>query len=158
MTANADSSINEKERQMSDAAVKNEVPVKYVWEDRFGAVTDHDDGYLEIRWYDTTEDMSSAQFQEWLVGFAGEVERRRRPGVLVDATSFRMDPANMNMEWRDEHITPRYNAGGVKKWAFHMPEGMPAIGGTPEREGPAKFLTGYFARRDQALAWLASTS
>ena len=158
MTANADSSTNNEERQMSDAAVKNDVPVKYVWEDRFGAVADHDDGYLEIRWYDTTEDMSSAQFQEWLAGFAGEVERRRRPGVLIDATSFRMDPENMNMEWRDEHITPRYNAGGMKKWAFHMPEGMPAIGGTPEREGPAKFLTGYFARRQDALDWLASAS
>jgi hypothetical protein len=132
------------------------VAVEHVWEDRFGSVTDHDDGYLEIRWYDATEDMSAKQFQEWLVGFAGEVEKRRRRGVLVDATSFRMDPAKMNEEWRNEHITPRYNAGGLEKWAFHMPEGMPAIGAPPQREGPAKFTTGYFGRRQDALAWLAS--
>jgi hypothetical protein len=132
--------------------------VTHVWDDRFGAVIDHDDGYLEIRWYDATEDMSAGQFQDWLAGFAGEVERRRRPGVLVDATSFLMDQANMDEEWRVEHIIPRYNAGGLKKWAFVMPEGMPAIGGTPEREGPAKFLTGYFGRRQDALDWLASAS
>ena len=54
-----------------------------VWDDRFGAVIDHD-AYVEIRWYDATEDMSAGQFKDWLVGFAGEVERRRRPGVLVD--------------------------------------------------------------------------
>ncbi len=65
-----------------------------VHEDRFGAVIDHAAaGYLEIRWYDTTEDMSAAQFQDWLAGFAGEVERQRRPGVLVNATRFLLDPA-----------------------------------------------------------------
>ncbi|MGN6168501.1 MAG: hypothetical protein ACTHQQ_10075 [Solirubrobacteraceae bacterium] len=128
------------------------------YEDRFGAVIDHPDSeYLEIRWYDTTEAMSAAEFQDWLAGFAGEVERRRPAGVLVDSTSFLMDRANMNMEWRDDHIVPRYNAGGVQKFAFHMPDGMPAIGAAPEPEGPATFPTAYFARRQAALDWLAST-
>ena len=135
---------------MSDAVV--------TYEDRFGAVIDHPDArYLEIHWYDTTEAMSAAQFQGWLAGFAAEVERRRPPGILVDNTSFLMDHANMNMEWRDEHVVPRYNAGGVQKFAFHMPDGMPAIGAAPGREGPATFPTGYFARRQAALDWLAST-
>jgi hypothetical protein len=135
---------------MTDTAVTQ------VYEDRFGAVLDHADaGYLEIRWYDTTEGMSESQFQDWLAGFAGEVERLRPANVLVDNTSFLMDPANSNGEWRDEHIVPRYNAGGIRKFAFHMPEGMPAIGAPPAPEAPATFPTGYFARRQAALDWLA---
>jgi hypothetical protein len=131
--------------------------VTQVYEDRFGAVLDHvDDGYLEIRWYDTTEAMSEGQFQDWLAGFAGEIERRRPSCVLVDNTSFLMDPANSNGEWRDKNIVPRYNSGGVRKFAFHMPEGMPAIGSPPALEGPASYPTAYFARRQAALDWLAS--
>jgi hypothetical protein len=127
------------------------------YEDRYGSVIDHRDAeYLEIRWYETTEGMSASEFQDWLAGFAGEVERRRPARVLVDNTSFLMDRANMNMEWRDEYIVPRYNAGGVEKFAFHMPDGMPSIGTTPEPEGPAAFPTGYFARRQAALDWLAT--
>jgi hypothetical protein len=128
------------------------------YEDRFGAVIDHPDAaYLEIRWYDTTEAMSTTEFQDWLAGFAGEVERRHPAGVLVDNTSFLMDRANMSMEWRDEYIVPRYNAGGVQRFAFHMPDGMSAIGAPPEPEGPATFPTAYFARRQAALDWLGST-
>lgn len=135
----------------------NDIAVTHVWEDHFGSVIDYGDaGFLEIRWYDATEDMSATQFQEWLAGFAEAVERLGRPGILVDATSFLMDPANMNMQWRDENIIPHYEAGGVKKFAFHMPRGMPAIGAPPEREGPASFPTGYFGRRQDALDWLGS--
>jgi hypothetical protein len=130
----------------------------YVYEDRFGAVIDHADvGYVEIRWYDTTETMSKEQFEDWLAGFAGAVERLRQAGILVDGTRFLMDPGNNDMEWRDAHIVPRYNSAGVKKFAFHMPEGMPAIGTPPSREGPAEYPTAYFARRKDALDWLAST-
>jgi hypothetical protein len=134
-----------------------DVAVTHVYEDHFGAVIDRADaGYLEIRWYDTTEDMSAAQFQDWLADFAAAVERRQRAGILVDGTRFLMDPANMSMEWRDQHIIPHYEAGGVRKFAFHMPEGMPAIGAAPEREGPATFPTAYFGRRQDALDWLGS--
>jgi hypothetical protein len=137
---------------MSDPAVT------HVYDDRFGGVIDHADaGYVEIRWYDTTEEMSKEQFQEWLAGFAGAVERLRRDGILIDGTSFLMDPGNNDMEWRDAHIVPRYNAAGVKKFAFHMPQGMPAIGTPASREGPADYPTAYFARRQDALDWLAST-
>lgn len=136
---------------MSDAASTQ------VYEDRFGAVIDHAGaGYVEIRWYDTTEAMSAAEFQDWLSGFAGEVERDRRAGILVDGTSFLMDSANMNDAWRYEHIVPRYNSAGVRKFAFHVPDGMPAIGAPPGMDGPATFQTAYFARRQDALAWLAS--
>ena len=117
-------------------------PATQLYEDRWGAVIDHpDEGYVEIRWYDTTEAMSAAQFQDWLARFAAEVERRRRAGILVDGTSFLMDPGNMNADWRDEHIVPQYNGAGVTKFAFHMPDGMPAVGTPPAPEGPATFPT-----------------
>jgi hypothetical protein len=34
----------------------------------------------------------------------------------------------MDGPWRDVNIIPRYNAAGVRKFAFHMPDGMPMIG------------------------------
>lgn len=73
---------------------------------------------------------------------------------MVDAVQFRMDMARMSMGWRDEHIIPRYNAAGLRKFAFVMPAGMPAIGSEPAPEGPADFPTGYFAGRADALSWL----
>lgn len=131
--------------------------VTNVYEDRWGAIIDHADaGYVEIRWYDTTSAMSVNEFHQWLANFATQVERLRRPGILVDATRFLLDPAKMSDEWRDAHIIPRYNTAGVKKFAFHMPEGMPAIGSPPAIQRPAAFPTAYFARRQAALDWLAS--
>ena len=131
--------------------------VTQVYEDKWGAVIDRGDaGYVEIRWYDSTDAMSRDEFQQWLAAFAKEVERLRWPGILVDATRFLMDPANMSGEWRDANIIPHYNAAGVKKFAFLMPEGMPAIGSPPAVEGPAKFPTAYFGRRQEALDWLAA--
>src|SRR6516164_535432 len=131
--------------------------VTHVYEDQWGGVIDHGDaGYVEIRWYDSTEALSAEEFQQWLAAFATQVERLRRPGILVDATRFLMDRAKMNSEWRDDNIIPHYTAAGVKKFAFLMPEGMPAIGSPPAVEGPAKFPTAYFGRRQEALDWLAA--
>ena len=94
--------------------------------------------------------------EKWLSLFAGYCERTRHPGVLVDSTNFRMDPANLNWEWRDTNITPRYNAAGVRKFAFHMPVGMPAIGQPPAPDGRADFPTAFFGSRQAALDWLAA--
>jgi len=66
-----------------------------------------------------------------------------------------MNPANMNAAWRDSNIVPRYNAAGLKKFAFHMPQGMPMIGKPPAVEGPATYPTGYFGSRHDALDWLS---
>jgi hypothetical protein len=128
-----------------------------VYHDRYGATIDWpEDDYIEIRWYDTTAAMTGEEFNEWLSQFAGCVEAARRRGVLVDSVQFWMDMARMDAAWRDAHIIPRYNAAGVEKFAFLMPEGMPAIGGPPSHEGPADFPTAYFATRADALAWLGS--
>ena len=126
-----------------------------VYEDNWGEIIDRPDARLvEIRWYDTTRTMSKADFEQWLTTFAGYVERLRRPGALVDGTSFLMDPANSDGPWRDANIVPRYNAAGVKKFAFHFPEGIPVIGAPPAVEPPASYPTGYFGSREDALTWL----
>jgi hypothetical protein len=126
-----------------------------LYEDRYGEVFDRPSADLvELRWFDTTADMSAQEFKEYLASFAGCIERCRRSRVLVDSTSFRMNPAQMDGPWRDANIIPRYNAAGVTRFAFHMPDGMPMIGAPPAAEGPGQFPTGYFGRRQDALEWL----
>ena len=128
-----------------------------LYNDKFGAMIDWpEEDYVEIRWYDATSDLTKDEFNGWLAGFAGGVEQAKRSGVLVDSVQFKMDMANMDGDWRDANIIPRYNAAGVKKFAFLMPVGMPAIGAPPSKEGPGDFPTAYFGTRAEALAWLSS--
>ena len=132
---------------------------EHVYEDRWGEIIDRPESDLmELRWFDTTQTMSAHEFQEWLTTFAEWVEKRRRSRVLVDGTSFLMDSANMDGDWRDSHIIPRYNSAGVARFAFHMPEHMPAVGAAPAAESPGSFPTGYFGRREAALRWLTGDS
>lgn len=115
-----------------------------------------DERIVELRWYDTTADLSAEEFQAFLARFAGALEKHHGSAAFVDATSFKMNPKHMNPAWRDANITPRYSGAGVPKFAFHMPAGMPLIGKSPAPEGAAKFPTGYFGARRDALAWLHS--
>lgn len=132
--------------------------VTVLFEDEWGSILDRPAaGYLELRWFDTTEHMTRSSFQDWLSAFAEEVGTCRRPGVLVDATRFRMPDAERDAAWREEHVVPHYNAAGVRRLAFLMPDGMVAIGRPPRQEGKAEYPTAYFARRAKALAWLAET-
>jgi hypothetical protein len=127
------------------------------YDDVYGSVIDYPGrDLLEIRWYDATSELDRDGFNRWLQAFTGVVEQHRRAGILVDATQFRMPPEHMDTVWRDEHIVPRYNSAGVRKFAFLMPAQMPAVGSPPAPEGPAAYPTAYFARRREAIAWLAS--
>ena len=128
-----------------------------IWEDAWGEVIDRPkQDIIEIRWFDTTSDFDRDSFNEWLAEFAGAVEAAQRSRILTDATAFRMPMEHMDGEWRDANIIPRYNAAGVKKFAFLMPEGMPAIGAEPTLEGPSEYPTAYFGRRRDAIEWLAA--
>ena len=90
-----------------------------VYEDKFGEIFDRPSANLiELRWFDSTSEMSAPEFQSWLTKFVESVERCGRSGVLVDSTVFRMSPAKMDGPWRDANIIPRYNAAGVKRFAF----------------------------------------
>ena len=128
-----------------------------VFEDAYGAVIDHqNEGFIEIRWYDTTAEMTQNEFKNWLLRFTEVLDHSGSQFVVVDATSFKMEGMAETMDWRDETIIPRYNQNGVKKFAFHLPAGSPPIGNTPVPEGPADFPTGYFATRAEATEWLVT--
>ena len=129
--------------------------VQVLFSDRWGDILDRsDNNCVEIRWFDTTTGMSGDDFNGFLETYAGCVEASGRTGCLVDANQFKMDFEQMNTGWRDANIIPRYNAAGVKKFAFIVPAGAPPTRNPPAPEGPAKFPTGYFPGRADALAWL----
>jgi hypothetical protein len=127
---------------------------RIVYSDYWGDIIDRpEDRCVEIRWFDTTSAMQGDEFNTFLTRYAEQVEECGRGNGLIDAVQFKMDTSKMQMGWRDKHIIPRYNSAGMKKFAFVMPQGMPAIGAPPAKEGPADFPTAYFGRRADALAW-----
>jgi hypothetical protein len=109
---------------------------------------------IEQRW--SSAPMSEQQFRERIAMLAQFLERAHVQNVLVDMSKIEHTPSEDFNPWRQAHIIPRYNAAGVKKFAFILPPGAPDTvenGTTPAVEGAAKFPTGYFASRDQALKW-----
>jgi hypothetical protein len=134
-----------------------EEPVE-VARNRWGVILDHERWRtLELSWLSSTSDMNDDGFKETLELFAAEGERARPGYMIIDATEFHHELGDGVLQWRDHEIIPRYNAAGVKKFAFLWPEGMPGTvesGGNPAPEGPADFPTGWFTSRDRAYKWL----
>ena len=131
------------------------VDSKIVYEDEWGEIIDRPSSdVIEVRWFDTTASMSKEEFERWLSIFADHVGHLRRSRVLIDGTSFKVNPAFMDGAWRDANIIPRYNAAGVTSFAFHMPAEMPMVGQPPAHEEPGRFPTGYFGSRQEAVGWL----
>jgi hypothetical protein len=113
---------------------------------------------LELRWLSTTAEMSGEGFKDTLMLHAGEGERYRPTRMLIDTSEFRHRPEPETLQWRDQHIVPRYNRAGVKKFAFianaHWPDTV-ENGHQPAVEGQARFPTGWFQQRERAYQWLA---
>ncbi|NQV21097.1 MAG: hypothetical protein HQ511_06750 [Rhodospirillales bacterium] len=129
--------------------------VRTLFSDKWGDILDRPDNQcVEILWHATTAEMGEEDFRVFLEKYADCVEACGRPGGLIDALQFGMDTSKLTPGWRDENIIPRYNSAGMKKFAFIVPEGMPAIGTAPATEGPANFPTGYYGNRSDALDWL----
>jgi len=124
----------------------------------WGTVVSYDEWRtLELRWLPSTRDMSDDGFKATLELFAEEGERLKPASMIIDATEFAHELGDGAMEWRDAEIIPRYNAAGVKKFAFLWKEGTPGtveLGGTPAPEGSAEFPTGWFSGRERAYKWL----
>jgi hypothetical protein len=127
--------------------------------DEFGTVSlDLRTGVLELRWTDATAQMTDQQFMVAMERFAGYALEHDYTNVIIDVTRFAHHPGPEVGLWRDEHIVPRYNDAGVKKFAFLVPDGAPGTveaGSAPECEGAANFPTGYFDAREDILAWFA---
>jgi hypothetical protein len=112
------------------------------------------DRILELRWL--PGEMTDGAFKATLALYVWQAEQIRPPFLLIDATLFRHRFGPDVMQWRDDSIIPRYGAAGVKKFAFHMPEGFPntiEAGGKEVFEGPAIFPTAWFTDREHALDW-----
>jgi len=113
---------------------------------------------LELKWLPTTRDMTDEGFRLSLELLASTGERVRPRFMLIDATEFDHRLGEGVMEWRNEHIIPRYNAAGVTRFAFLVPDGAPGTvesGAAPMVDGPATFPTGWFTSRERAYQWLA---
>jgi len=127
----------------------------------YGVITYYDEwNTLELRWLPATKDATEAQARDTMVLFAAETEKRKPQFLIVDTTDFLHRWADDMMAWRNQEIIPRYNVGGVTKFAFitGIDAPFPTVesGADPAPEGPAAFPTGWFASRDHAYQWLAS--
>jgi hypothetical protein len=122
----------------------------------WGVILHHaEDGIVELRWLPVQ--MSDGAFKATSALFALKAERLRPAYLLVDATQFRHQFGAGVMQWRDDCIIPRYGSAGVKRFAFHMPEGFPntmEAGGKDVFEGGAIFPTAFFSARQHAIDWL----
>ena len=127
-----------------------------LYRDRFGVLLeDLDHRMLELKWLDGSASMSDDDFKAWLERFSAEAEARRQPYLVINVREFRHRPGPEIGAWRDEHIIPRYNRGGVTKFAFLLPEGSPGAAGSPAPEPPGEFPTGYFDTPAKIEAWFS---
>ena len=121
----------------------------------WGEIVHHEaERILELRWL--PGEMTDGGFKATLALLAWQAEQIRPSFLLIDATQFRHRFGPNVMQWRDDSITPRYGAAGVKKFAFHVPEGAPntiEAGGKEGFEGSAVFPTAWFTKREHALDW-----
>lgn len=130
-----------------------------IYRDRFGAILHHEDaGTLELEWSEGNAEMTDEDFMAWLARYADASLSTRAPNLMIDVTRFRFRPGERVAAWRDEHVIPKYNAAGVRKFAFLLPAGSPgtvAAGNRPAPEPPGEFPTGYFDDRTAIEAWFA---
>jgi hypothetical protein len=108
-----------------------------------------------LSWLPATEKMDTAGFQRDMLRFAELAEQHKPVGLLVDVRAFHHKPAAETGPWRREQIVPRYNRGGVRRFAFLLPEGAstPAIEPAAPDGGPA-YETRWFTNEPMAVNWL----
>lgn len=128
-----------------------------VHEDHWGSIIDHPDrDTLELRWFDSTAAFTGETFNDRQAIIAGALEQSGRHLMLIDAVQFGMRAEEMDVEHRDTHTIPRFNAAGLRKIALIVPADFPMIGMPPAPEGPSDHPTAFFATRADATAWLTT--
>jgi hypothetical protein len=113
---------------------------------------DPDTRSIELDWKDATSAMTADDFKEALEHLAEHIREQSVTGTLINLRSFHFAPTPELDAWRREEIVPAYNSGGLKRFAYLLPEGAdyrPGGGG----EGD-EFITDWFEDRDDARAWL----
>lgn len=110
-------------------------------------------------WSEATTLLTEEQFRAGVERLAELIEREHLPNAIVDVVKMAYRPAPDFEQWRQSEIIPRYNAAGVRKFAFIYPSGYTATvenGVSPASEGKAEFPFGYFSSREGAFAWLTA--
>jgi hypothetical protein len=115
---------------------------------------------LELKWLPETREATEEDARSSMETFAAEAVNRRPNTLIVDTTEFFYRFGEGFEEWRETNIIPRYNASGVKKFAFVMSPDYPGqtveSGLEPTIEGKMAFPTGWFRTRERAYEWLAN--
>ena len=115
---------------------------------------------LELKWLPTTREATEEDARSSMEMFASEAVNRRPDTLIVDTTEFFHRFGEGFEEWREVSIIPKYNASGVKKFAFVMSPDYPGqtveSGLEPTSEGKMAFPTGWFRTREHAYEWLAN--
>lgn len=128
-----------------------------LFRDAFASFLSHQEHEaIELRWFDSTKTMTDEEFKGALSRLAEFLERQRIPNVLIDTVAFAHKPSAEFEPWRAANIIPRYNAAGVKKFAFLVPPDAAHTvenGHPPAIEAPASFPTGYFGSRQRVFSW-----
>ena len=131
-----------------------------LYRDGFGTIIHHpEQGIIELEWFEGSASMTDDDFMRSMERYAAFAQERRTPNMLVDVTRFGHSPGEHVGPWRDDHIIPRYNAAGVKRFAFLVPAGAPGTveaGSQPEKEPPGDFPTGYFEDRQHIMEWFGA--
>jgi hypothetical protein len=105
-----------------------------------------DSNSLELRWLPTTREATEEDARSSMEMFASEAVNRRPNSLIVDTTEFFHRFGEGFEDWREASIIPKYNASGVKKFAFVMSPDYPGqtveSGLEPAAEGTMTFPTG----------------
>jgi hypothetical protein len=112
---------------------------------------------ISIDWKETTSTMTDEDFKGELTLFAKRVEDKKAPRILIDVSKFRHRPSEEMGKWRRENITTRYNATGVRRFAFLLSRDSPAPATASQSSEGESFLTQSFNSHEQAIAWLTAS-
>ena len=122
--------------------------------DDFGRIVhDPSAGRIELEWFESSARMTDEDFRQGLERLAALAQVHQPRHVVIDVTRFAFSPDPGTAQWREETIIPRYNAAGIAKFGFVLPEAAPPMG-EPAPEPGADFPTGWFSGRAALEAWL----
>jgi hypothetical protein len=112
---------------------------------------------ISIDWKASTSEMTDEDFKTELTLFAGQVEDQGAPRILIDVSKFHHHPGEEVGEWRRKNISNRYNAAGVRRFAFLFSAGSPLPSMASQPSEGERFLTRSFNDHEQAIAWLTAS-
>jgi hypothetical protein len=109
---------------------------------------------LSLWWLPSTSNMTPEQFRESMLLYAKRAEVCGARRLLVDTRQFGHTMSPDTEAWRREHVVPRYNKGGARRFAFVLPAGAELPPAVPAGDGK-DYETRFFDALEDAHAWLA---